>query len=181
MHTAAFNPSEELLENLLNLWPDHLGKKFLCAVEARLQWLISGLPWLLGLLPLIAQDFIRNTLHFHPATIASLPSPPEDVLPSPSAQPSDRKQRSHRRRPLPQSDPETSELPAMVIERDNNPGFSDCGTVYSGVVFFELLALPAAQPLALPVAQSPAQSPVVQSPAQVNHYLCYQSSLQLSL
>lgn len=72
MDPAAFNPSEELkddiiynVETLLNLWLDHSGEEFHHTVEARLQQLISGLPWLLGSLPPIAQDFILKILHLH--------------------------------------------------------------------------------------------------------------------
>lgn len=88
-----------MVEILLNLWLDHPLKELRCAVESRLQRLFSSLPWLLGLLPPIAQDFIFNTPNLHPATTASLPGLPEDVLSGPLVQPSKRKRRSRRRCP----------------------------------------------------------------------------------
>ncbi|CAI5685654.1 unnamed protein product [Oreochromis niloticus] len=194
MDPAALNPSEELrddiiynVEILLGLWLENPLKELCRAVESRLQRLFSGLPWLLGSLPPTMQAFLHNTPHLISATTASLPDPPDVVLPGPSEPSAGRKRQSRRRRATPQPDVRTSKSPAVVNE--DSVSFSDCGTVYSGAVFCVVETKvnsysPAQQPQAQLAAQQPlsAQSPVsatlslsAQSPVSAARSLSAQS------
>lgn len=142
MDPATLTTSEELRKDtidsvarLINLWLDLSEGEFRGAVASRLQRLISGLPWLLGSLHPLAQDFLLNILHLHPpAASGFLPSPAENVLPgSPEklrpgplnvvlpglSEPSPRRKRQQRcKHVTPQPDLGTSEQTAVVSERD---------------------------------------------------------------
>lgn len=111
------------VEKQINLWLNHSGREFNCAVETRLQRPVSGLSWLLSSLHPLAQDFLLSELHPHPPTATTYqPGPPEALqlsqldamLPGPLEPPLSRKQR------LPHS---------------RMPAFSNIGAVNSGAVF----------------------------------------------
>ncbi|KAL3970162.1 tumor necrosis factor receptor superfamily member 1A [Sarotherodon galilaeus] len=73
MDPAAFNPTKEVRENLIDatqelidLWLESPEDKSRRAIERRLQRLVTGLPWLLGLLYPWEQDFLLWDLGLHP-------------------------------------------------------------------------------------------------------------------
>lgn len=107
-------------------------------MEARLQQLISGHPWLLDSLHLLVRDFM---LQLHPlATTARLLTSTEDVLselpdvelPGLSEPSPRRKRRLCHRCITPQPDIGTLELLAVVSEKNTD---SDTRTIFSGSVF----------------------------------------------
>ncbi|KAL3984113.1 hypothetical protein ACER0C_015738 [Sarotherodon galilaeus] len=121
MDPAAFNPSEELqdditynVEILLGKWLENPPEELRRAVESRLQRLFSGLPWLLKSLPPTMQAFLRHTPHLLSATPASLPDSPDVFLPGRSEPATGKKRRSRRRRATPQPDIRTSTSPAVI-------------------------------------------------------------------
>ncbi|CAI5669255.1 unnamed protein product [Oreochromis niloticus] len=129
MDPAAFSPPRELQEaiidsasKLINQWLEHEGEASLYIVEANLQHLISGYPWLLDSLHPLVQNFILHELHLHPpaatarllASMEDVPSePPDEELPGPSELSPRKKRRSCRRRGTPQPDVGTCKLPAV--------------------------------------------------------------------
>ncbi|CAI5692260.1 unnamed protein product, partial [Oreochromis niloticus] len=151
MDPAAFSPPRELQEavvnsasKLINQWLEHEGEAPLYAVEANLQHLISGYPWLLDSLHPLVQNFVLHELHLHPpastacllaSTEDVLSEPPDEGLPGPSEPSPKKKRRSRHRRGTPQPAVRTYKQPAVVSERDTVSALSDTRAIYSGAIF----------------------------------------------
>ncbi|KAL3967317.1 histone H1/5 [Sarotherodon galilaeus] len=151
MDPAAFSPPRELQEavidsasKLINQWLEHEGEASLYTVEANLQHLISGYPWLLDSLHPLVQNFVLHELHLHPPATTARPLAsmedvlsdlPDEELPGPSEPSPRRKRRSRRRRGTPQPDVGTCKQSAVVSERDTFSSASDSVTVFSGAIF----------------------------------------------
>ncbi|XP_026041496.1 uncharacterized protein ctxnd1 isoform X1 [Astatotilapia calliptera] len=86
MDPAAVTPPRELQEavidsasKLIYQWLEHEGEAPLYTVEANLQHLISGYPWLLDSLHPLVQNFVLHELHLRPPATARLLASMEDV------------------------------------------------------------------------------------------------------
>ncbi|XP_026003497.1 pollen-specific leucine-rich repeat extensin-like protein 2 [Astatotilapia calliptera] len=113
MDPATHNPSAELREDLIYTveyhcqeWEALPGDEHREVVAARLQRMVSGLPWLFGALHPHIRDFLVSTVGVRPELPLQCEGsedvqsgPLEDSRPGSSPPPSRRKRRSRRRRP----------------------------------------------------------------------------------